>query len=196
MKLIQNKDYTVFWAKFISEGSHTALSVIYLDHYDFLFNYGLKYTREISVIEDSIQNVFSYFLKVRKSLNPVNNLTGYLLKTFRRQLFHDLKKQKKLIFTEHLPEDSFNYYESPEQEISDHEAQDQIRLLVKRCINNIPAKQKEIIYLRYECGLSYEDISEMLEITVESCHKSIYRSIKAIRLEAEKIYSKLGKIFF
>jgi hypothetical protein len=66
MKLPQNRDYPAFWVQFVKKGSQAALSMIYLDHYDLLFNYGLKYTKEISLIEDSIQNVFSYFLKVRK----------------------------------------------------------------------------------------------------------------------------------
>lgn len=196
MKLPQNRDYPAFWVQFVKKGSQAALSMIYLDHYDLLFNYGLKYTKEISLIEDSIQNVFSYFLKVRKSLSPVHNLTGYLLKTLRRQLFHDLKEQKKLLLVEQLPEDNFHYYKSPEEEISDQEEQDQIQLLVKKCISSLTVKQQEMIYLRYECGLSYGDISDILDITVESCHKTIYRSIIAIRVEVEKIYDKRGNIFF
>jgi RNA polymerase sigma factor (sigma-70 family) len=59
--------------------------------------------------------------------------------------------------------------------------------VVRECIQKLSAKQQEIIYLRFECDLSYEDISDMLEITVESCHKSIYRSIRSIRAEAQKI---------
>lgn len=167
-----------------------------MDHYDLLFNYGLKYTKETSLIEDSIQNVFSYFLKVRKSLNPVHNLTGYLLKTFRRQLFHDLKEQKKLSLCDQLPEDNFNYYISPEEEISDKEEQDQVQLIVKKCISNLSVKQQEIIYLRFECGLPYREISDILDLTVESCHTTIYRAIVEIRTKAEKIFSGKGNVNF
>lgn len=183
----QDRNYRAFWKKFIKEGSQEALSVIYFNHFDLLFTFGLKYTSDRQTIEDSIQNIFSYFLKVRKSLGPVNNIPGFLLKCFRRQLFIELKKQKKLLLTENFPEDHFNYSNSPEQDFIDHEEYDHLRTVVNQCITNLTVKQQEIIYLRFECELSYEDIANILEITVESCHKSVYRSINAIRIEAEKI---------
>lgn len=182
----QDRNYSSFWKKFITEGSQEALSLIYFNHFDLLFNFGLKYTSDSQTVEDSIQNIFSYFLKVRKSLGPVNNIPGFLLKCFRRQLFIELKKQKKLLLTETFPEDHLNYSNSPEQDFIDQEEADQLRTVIKQCISNLTGKQQEIIYLRFECELSYEDIANILEITVESCHKSVYRSINAIRIEAEK----------
>jgi len=187
------QNYSLFWKKFITEGSQEALSLIYFNHFDLLFNFGLKYTSDRQTIEDSIQNIFSYFLKNRKSLGPVNNIPGYLLTCFRRQLFIELKKQKKLFLIENFPEDHFNFYNSPEQDLIDHEEDNQLRTVVNQCISNLTVKQQEIIYLRFECELSYEDIAKILEITVESCYKLVYRSINAIRIEAEKILCKKGR---
>lgn len=179
-------DYLILWKKFLKDGSQTALSSIYMDHYDLLFKFGLKHTKDIQIIEDSIQNVFSNFLKVRKSLGEIYNLPGYLIITFRRQLFLDIKKQKKLFLMEHLSDNQFDYFNSPEQEMSDREEKDQMHMIVKQCISNLTPKQQEIIYLHFDCELSYEDISAMLDITVESCYKTVCRSIKSIRIEAEK----------
>jgi len=147
----------------------------------------LKHTSDTQIIEDSIQNTFSYFLKVRKKLGLVTNVPGYLFMSFRRQLFLDLKNQKKSLHNEKLSEKHFAYFSNPEQDQSDLDEENQLRMVVKECIGKLSEKQQEIIYLKYDCELSYEDISDMLDITVESCHKSIYRSIKAIRVEAQKI---------
>ena len=179
-------DYLILWKKFLKDCSQTALSSIYMDHYDLLFKFGLKHIKDIQIIEDSIQNVFSNFLKVRKSLGEIYNLPGYLIITFRRQLFLDIKKQKKLFLMEHLPDDQFNYFNNPEQEMSDREEKDRMHMIVKQCISNLTQKQQEIIYLNFDCELSYKDISAMLDITVESCYKIVCRSIKSIREEAEK----------
>lgn len=187
MKLPLNKNYTEIWDNFIGQDNREALSLIYFDHYDLLFNFGLKHTNDRQIVEDSIQNTFSYFLNVRKKLGKVHNVPGYLFMSFRRQLFLDIKKQRKSIHTLELPENHFGYFSNPEQDKADEEDENLLRSVVRECIRNLSAKQQEIIYLRYECGLSYEDISEMLDITIESCHKSIYRSIKAIRAGAQKI---------
>jgi RNA polymerase sigma factor (sigma-70 family) len=187
MKIPLNKNYSAIWESFISHDNREALSSIYFDHYDLLFNFGLKHTTDKQIVEDSIQNTFSYFLNVRKKLGLVRNVPAYLFMSFRRQLFLDLKKQKKSFYSEQLSKNNFDYFSNPEQDLADQEDENQLRSVVKECINKLSAKQQEIIYLRYECDLSYEDISTMLDITIESCHKSIYRSIKAIRTEAQKI---------
>ncbi|MEI8049541.1 MAG: sigma-70 family RNA polymerase sigma factor [Bacteroidota bacterium] len=197
MKVPLNNNYCTNWENFISHGDREALSLIYFDHYDLLFNFGLKHTSDTQIIEDSIQNTFSYFLKVRKKLGLVSNVAGYLFISFRRQLFLDLKIQKKLLHNEKLSEKHFAYFNNPEQDQSDLEEENQLRMVVKECIGKLSAKQQELIYLKYECDLTYEDISALLDITVESCHKSMYRSIKAIRTEAQKIrHAEKRLIFF
>lgn len=195
MKVPLIKNYSLMWDSFISHDNREAFSLIYFDHYDLLFNFGLKHTSDKQIIEDAIQNTFGYFLKVRKKLGLVNNVPGYLFMSFRRQLLLDLK-QKKTLFIEQLSENNFDYFSNPEQELSDEEDENQLRRVVKECIEKLPAKQQEIIYLKFECDLSYEDISGMLDITVESCHKSVYRSIKSIRIEAQKMQSMEKRLIF
>ncbi len=187
MKTPLTKNYSAMWERYITHDDREALSLIYFDHYDLLFNFGLKHTNDKQIVEDSIQNTFSYFLKVRKRLGLVNNVPGYLFISFRRQLLLDLKKQKKSLLNTKLSGDDFEYFINPEQDQFNREDENQLRNVVRECIGKLSPKQQEIIYLRYDCDLSYEDISEMLEITIESCHKSIYRSIKTIRTEAQKI---------
>lgn len=196
MKVPLNKNYSSMWESFISFDNREALSSIYFDHYDLLYNFGLKHTSDKQIIEDSIQNTFGYFLKVRKKLGSVNNVPGYLFMSFRRQLFLDMKNQKKSLFTEKLSDNQFEYFSNPEQERSDLEDENQLRIVVKECISKLSARQQEMIYLRYECDLSYEDISVMLDITVESCHKSVYRAIKTIRTEAQKIQCMEKRLIF
>jgi RNA polymerase sigma factor (sigma-70 family) len=100
------------------------------------------------------------------------------------------------LLIENFPEDNFNSSNSSEQDFIDHEEDDQLRTIVNKSLTNLTGKQQEIIYLRFDCELSYEDIADILEITVESCHKSVYRSINKIRIEAEKILCTMEKINF
>jgi RNA polymerase sigma factor (sigma-70 family) len=183
MIIAQNKYYSDLWDKFISQNSQEALSIIYIDHYNRLFKFGLRYTSDKQIVENAIQNVFSYFLKIRKRLGPVNTISGYLIQSFRRQLYLELKKQKKIVLYETFSEADFNYYNAQEQK-EDLEGRDQMLQIVRRIISTLRPKQQEIIYLRFNCNLSYEEISSMLDISVDSCYKSVCRSVKAIRLEA------------
>lgn len=190
MKVLKSNSQFEDWNQFILEGNMDALSRIYFHCYDLLFTYGLKHTADKQVVENTIQNVFMNLITLRKSIGDVKNLTGYLICTFRRQLFLELNKQKKTILTEKLPEEQFDFFKSPEQDISDKEDLEQLHVIIKQCIGNLTNKQQEIIYLRFESGISYEEISEMLHISVDSCYKLVYRSIKTIRSEVGKIQAK------
>ena len=187
MPVSQNNDYAKLWEMFVSQNNQEALSVIYKNHFDLLYNFGFKYTSDKEVIENSIQNIFVYFLKIRKKLGPVNNVSGYLMQSFRRQLFLELKKGKKNILFETFPEEYFNY-DNVRKENEEDEKKDHLYQIVMKIIENLNPKQKEIINLRFIYGLNYKEISSMLDISVDSCYKSVYRSVIAIRYEAEKIF--------
>jgi RNA polymerase sigma factor (sigma-70 family) len=123
---------------------------------------------------------------VRKNLSPVNNIFGYLLKAYRQQLFLDLKKQNKYVNMDIIPENDFDYFRSHEKLIIEKEELSIIKSALKTSLNALPPRLKEIIYFRFDLGLSYEDISAILNISVESCHKTTYRAVKAMRGEIKK----------
>ena len=190
MKSLKNNELVEFWDQFILEGDLNSLSKVYFHYYDHLYDYGMRITSDKQAVEDAIQNGFMNFIKGRVNIGDVKNLSGYLVSTFRRQLISDINKQKKIIPTKTLPEEHFDYFKSSEQANSDKQDLELIYSTIKQCIGKLTEKQKEIIYLRFEKEISYEEISEILHITVDSCYKSVYRTINIIRTEAEKILGK------
>lgn len=192
MNIVSNIDFSDKWDLFTLNGDEDAFSTIYYGHYDLLYYVGLKYTNDIQIVEDSIQDVFVNLLKNRTKLNPVNNVRGFLLKSFRRQLFLDLKKQKK----NQLNETHFDYFNGTEGNLYEKDEPNEFQVALKRSLLKLSDRQKEIIYLRYDSDLSYEEISAILEISVESCYQSVYRSIKTIRVEIEQMLSQGMNFFF
>lgn len=196
MKMLKNSTNIKLWDEFILTGDLDALSTIYFEYYDFLFDYGMRLTNDKHAVEDAIQSEFISIINSRKNISPVKNLPGYLVSSFRRQLFHDLNRQHKIVLSELSAEGQFEYFKSTDQNRSESESREQIYAIVKQCISQLTPKQQEIIFLRFERELSYEEISDMLNISVESCYKSTYRAIKTIKAEAERILKKNGDIFF
>jgi RNA polymerase sigma-70 factor (ECF subfamily) len=48
-------------------------------------------------------------------------------------------------------------------------------------VNSLPGRQKEIIYLRIYQGLSYEEISEVMNINYQVARNLFHQSIKSLR---------------
>jgi RNA polymerase sigma factor (sigma-70 family) len=175
------------WDRFRLKGSEEALSLIYYEHFDFLYDFALKYTSDESLIEDCIQNLFGYLLKKQKMLNPVSNLRFYLLQAFRRELFRQLQKKQRVILQEDIAEVPEQVTFNQAEDDMDHEERDYVLQLVQKSVHKLGPKQQEIIYLRFNQGLDYAEISEMLNISPDSCYKSVYRSIKFIQEDIEKV---------
>jgi RNA polymerase sigma factor (sigma-70 family) len=53
-------------------------------------------------------------------------------------------------------------------------------------LNQLSVKQKEALYLRFNESMEYPEIAKVMNISVESVRKQVYRAIKTIREIFEK----------
>ncbi len=173
------------WEKF-KEGDDTALSVIYNEHAKSLYHYGLKFTSDRSLIEDVIQDLFTKLIINRKNLGFTNNIRFYLLKSFKHKLIRQLWKELRF---EHLSDHEHYPFEvrySIEHEIIISEG---LKYKAERLIallRKLSSRQREAIYLKFTLGLSYEEISEVMNISIESGRNLIHRAIKSLRKSIEE----------
>lgn len=75
------------------------------------------------------------------------------------------------------------------------EQDEETRRKVVEALNQLPARQKEIIYLRFDEAMDYPAIAiaKLLGITIESVRKQVCRALKTVR---ELLDNKLFTILF
>ena len=61
------------------------------------------------------------------------------------------------------------------------EEENELKLKISAALNQLPSKQKEALYLRYNESLDYPEVAKLLEISVESARKQVYRALKTLR---------------
>ena len=179
MKLPELTD-TEVWTKF-KDGDDDALSLIYSENSGKLYLYGLKITTNHSIIEDSIQNLFSDLVRTRKQLGDTDNVQFYLFKSFKRRLIRELQKEKKHDLTNPEEDYMFEITYSVEHEIILEEKSTAKMNLLNRALKELTPRQKEAIYLKFTEELEYDEIAEMLEMSIEACRNLIYRGIKSLK---------------
>jgi RNA polymerase sigma factor (sigma-70 family) len=179
MKILKPTD-TEIWARF-RNGDNQSLSLIYNQNARKLYLYGLKFTANHSLIEDSIQDLFSDLVRTRQNLGDTNNIQIYLFKAFKRRLHRQLLKEKRYDLGENDEEYSFEIAYSIEHEIINAENADLRVKSLHRAIGTLTSRQKEAIYLRFTEGLKYEEISEIMNMSIESCRNLMYRTIKSLK---------------
>lgn len=142
--------------------------------YYFSFNY-LKIKEEA---EEIVQTVFINLWEHRKSLDDSLSIKSYLYKSTTNAVYNQLKRnalrnkwvEQKLLKPEPASNETFEqiYYHDLEQTI------DQI-------IAKLPPQQRKIYILNRIEGLSYEEISKQLDLSVRTVENQMYRALKVIK---------------
>ena len=172
--------YRDIWQKF-TEGDDDALSSIYFEFFDKLLNFGMKYTSDRFMVEDCIQNLFVDLLKNRQSRKPVHHLKFYLTKALRNQMLYEHRKVKKLVPIDKFGETEFKITYSIEKSLIANETDEVRSRFLKMAVEKLSDRQKEALYLKFNCGFDYSQISELMDINIESARTLIYRTLKSIK---------------
>lgn len=196
MQHIEKLNINEEWLAFINNGSMLSLSSVYNRHFNLLFDYGRKFTSDNYLIEDAIQNIFINLINAKEGLKNVKNAKSYLVVSFRNELFRLIKRVRKVNLNEFVPEILFVPDYSDEDVIEEEESSLEMRKILQKCLHNLTSKQKEILFLRYDAGLSYEEISKVLGISIESSRTSVYRAIKSIKEDVCDLKIKYLTVFF
>lgn len=182
---------SLIWTSFL-EGNKEAFAHFYNLHVEALYRYGTKLCVDDSLVEDAIQEVFlDLYLKREKNKTKPENLRFYLILALKRNLIKKLKRNRRLV-----DEDAFELSFEPEYSIEtiiiENEEEENLNRKVKEVLSALPAKQREALFLRYNESMEYTDIAGILNITVESVRKQVYRALLSIR----KQFGNLGIFFF
>ena len=169
------------WGKFV-DGDKEAFAEIYNTFVDDLFRYGTKLCMDEELVKDAIQEVFMDLYLNRKNKEVFTaGLKFYLLLALKRNLVRKIQKSRKNDNRRIVEADLFETQYSFEEQLISEESNTEINEKIRLAMEQLPSKQKEAIYLRYNQSLEYEQISAMLGISVESVRKQVYRAIKSIR---------------
>lgn len=96
-------------------------------------------------------------------------------------------------------EEEFNFRVeySFQDRLIEEEISDERKEILQSAIKELPAKQKEIIYLKFEEEMDYSEIATIQNITVESARKLLYRALLSLRTKIDSdIFHTFFLIFF
>jgi RNA polymerase sigma factor (sigma-70 family) len=184
--IVKDSD-TDLWELFTS-GSQSAFSQLYDIYADTLYAFGLRYTSDRDMVKDCIHDLFIDLHHYREGLAKNVNVRFYLLQSFKRKLHAASKKSSVFSLNgweaeDSLPISSFSF--SVEQEIIHDEKQREMLQMLASQINQLPERQREILYLKFTHDLDYDQIASIMHISVPTCRTFVYRALKELRGKLE-----------
>ena len=170
-------DDTSLWQSFL-DGNKQSFETIYTRYYKNLYEYGMRRTEHEELVKDCIQELFIKLWTNRKNIGATDNIKYYLLASLKNHLINAAAQSK----TSNLNEaDHFTLNFTPDTEYMrrEHTSEQSKKLL--EALNQLTGRQKEVIYLRYFEEMSYEDIAQLMDISVKGTYKLIYRALDALK---------------
>lgn len=148
-------------------GDNLAFDIFYKRHYKAV-NQGVFFlVKDSDFAEDITQNTFIKFLNVVNSekLNHTNNFRGFLVRISHNLCIDYFRKKKRMVFIEpdSNNEDSsvfdyvFLFSETKEDQIISLEN----KKILREAIKKLPAKQREVVELRYDQEFSFKDMANL-----------------------------------
>lgn len=161
----------------IGEGNRVAFNTLFKRYFSELFHYGKKITVDEAMVEDCIQELFLYLFEHPKVLSNIHSPKSYLYTSIRYRLLAAMKKQKSPTAT--LPESILQF--SHEDFLIQQEQNACEQALLQRFLNDLPARQREAIYLKYYNNLSTKEIAVVMNISYQGVLNMLYKAFKNMR---------------
>ena len=144
---------------------------------DNLYAYAISLSSNHEMASEIVQQVFVNTFEAKHKLNPKYSLKSFLYRSVFNK-FIDIYRKKKSMSALHQ-----QYYFLLEQMTSDKNEMSEKLELIKRKIENLPGRTKEIFCLSKQGGLSNVEISEILNISLKTVEGHITKAFKLLRNE-------------
>lgn len=123
--------------------------------------------------QDVLQSVFEKAWMRKDELQKMENPTGWMVRTLKNESLQFFRNSKKFEKLEGL---------DLESEVIEEEGDADVQVkLVFKFLQTLPEKQREVFHLREVEGLTYEEISEYMEISLDQVKVNLHRSRKSLR---------------
>lgn len=168
------------WVEFQS-GNEMAYAKIYQDNANGLYCYGLKLVKDSGLIQDCIQDLFVEIWNNKHRLGQVRSIKSYLFKALRRKILSEATSRRKHIDFDYYGDYKDSKVISGERKLIEKQEFDLQLQKLKKVMDKLTHKQREVIYLKYYSQLSYPEMAEVMGLSIKGTYKLVGRAIHVLR---------------
>lgn len=186
----------VLWAECVRDGSGSAFRALYDRYFQHLYRYGYHLTPQKEAVQDAVQNLFVYLYEHQQSIGEIHSFRAYIFTSFRRILARNIKQERKYVADDDLLSDEsdavyndpripagflFELSPSVEEIFTQKESAAQQRNKLLAAINQLPKRQREVLYLHYFEELPPKEIATAMEVKVETVYITLHRAVHTLQ---------------
>eukprot|EP00746_Dinoflagellata_sp_MGD_P116334 gnl/MRDRNA2_/MRDRNA2_52196_c0_seq1.p1 gnl/MRDRNA2_/MRDRNA2_52196_c0~~gnl/MRDRNA2_/MRDRNA2_52196_c0_seq1.p1 ORF type:complete len:197 (+),score=16.22 gnl/MRDRNA2_/MRDRNA2_52196_c0_seq1:151-741(+) len=152
-------------------GNEAALEVLISRHKDRVFSYILNLVKDRQLAEDIFQDVFIKVINTikRGKYNEEGKFLPWVMRISHNLVIDHFRKEKRMPTTSGGENfDIFDTIKRTDPTVEEQIVNEQIQGDVKKLIELLPEDQKEVLKLRHYCGLSFKEIAEETNVSINT----------------------------
>ncbi|MDD5728006.1 MAG: sigma-70 family RNA polymerase sigma factor [Victivallales bacterium] len=161
------------------------LQIIIDENQASLLRYAERLLNDRILAQDAVQSTFLKYL--RNNPETVRNHRAWLFKILRNHCFNILQAKKnkpEFMLDENIK--SLSHTASPDRELMNSETAQ----ILRRSINALKPRHKEIIILKLEHGKTYKEIARILDLSVSNVGFILHSAMNELKNDLREILSK------
>jgi RNA polymerase sigma-70 factor (family 1) len=178
--LLETKNHTEqLLVSELKNGNEKAFRQLFDLYYQDIYGYSVSLLKSKEAAEENVQDVFMKVWQHRENLNPDQSFKAYIFTIARNQAFNTLNKAandlalKEAVFYESQKSHDYGDYSIREADC---------KKLRKQAMKQLPPKRKQIFKMSRKKGMSYEEISQELGISINTVRNQMSKALESMRV--------------
>jgi RNA polymerase sigma-70 factor (family 1) len=156
-----------------------AFRKLYDSYYQDIYRYSLSILKSKDFAEENVQEVFLKVWLNRENLNVDKSFKSFIFTIARNQAFNFLSKASK----DDLLKEAIFYESQKSYEQGDYSLREMdCKKLKKEAMDLLPPKRKQIFKMSRKKGMTYEEISQELGISVHTVKNQMGKALETLRI--------------
>ncbi|NVN19055.1 RNA polymerase sigma-70 factor [Muricauda sp. HICW] len=178
--------------KDLNNGKEKAYEYLVDTYGDRMYAYALTLVKNPPLAKDIVQNVFLNTWKFRKKLSSEYEIKNFLFKSVHNEFITQYQKDKSQMVLQ------YKYIETLDQIIEETDESSIIKMIkiVYNEIEKLPPKCKEVFYLSKKEGLTNNEISLHLGISVKTVEAQITKAFQILRVKLGEQFESIFILVF
>jgi RNA polymerase sigma-70 factor (ECF subfamily) len=149
---------------------------------DKLFRFALHLLQDRQEAEDAVQDVMAGIWSRRVEWPQWNNIPAYCMTATRNNCLDRLRRRRgSAVQTEAALQ-----LKNPDGDPFDKMTSKETITRIRRCMEELPPNQQQVVRLREMEGFSYNEIAQVLDMTLDQVKVNLHRGRNAIKKTMQK----------
>ena len=149
------------------------IAALYTAHGARLYRYAVMLLADRSAAEDAVQDAFVQLAGALRRAPDARVTFGYLAVTLRNACYSALRRRR--VARLRAPRDE------PLIEPAAPDANEEERMLIDDALKRLPTEQREVVYLKVFEGMTFQEIADRCEISINTAGSRYRYAIEALR---------------